>query len=65
MSDSALLDFMDDNGVQCWPERYKTGVIRYWVAQMPKPFIQVTRATLRGALEDAWRKFEEHKMSLC
>jgi hypothetical protein len=50
--DSELLDFMDDNAVQAWPERQRQQQTHSWTVQLPKPFTQVSRPTLRMALRD-------------
>jgi len=49
--DTELLDFMDDYEVQAWPERQRRDAVS-WTVQLPKPFIQVTRPTLRMAIRD-------------
>jgi hypothetical protein len=56
--DSQLLDFMDDNAVQAWPERQRRRAFS-WTVQLPKPFLQVSRPTLRMALRDLMFKAEQ------
>jgi hypothetical protein len=59
--DSDLLDFMDDNGVQCWPMRWRENQTVTWTAQLQTPLIQVTRPTLRMAVRDLmWKKASKH-----
>jgi len=49
--DTDLLDFMDKYAVQAWPERQRHEAVS-WTVQLAKPFIQVTRPTLRMAIRD-------------
>jgi len=59
--DANLLDFMDDNQVQAWPERERPNKCASWTVQLPKPFIQVTRPTLRMALRELMQKTANEK----
>jgi hypothetical protein len=59
MNDQEILDFMDANGIQCWPEWTSDHRSRNWVAQMQKPFKQCTRKTLRAAVVDIKRSLEK------
>jgi hypothetical protein len=50
-----MIDFVEREEAQLWPERdRRSGSVRLWVVQVGKrSFVQVSRATLRAAIEDA------------
>jgi len=58
MNDQEILDFIDFNGIQCWPEWTPDHQVKNWIAQNRKPFLQCSRKTLRAAVVDlsGWMK---------
>lgn len=51
MSDSELMDFVQQRGIQIWPVRKsKHGPVMNWYAQNVFPFIQSYGGTVREAL---------------
>lgn len=63
INDTELLDWMDNNGVQIWPVRDKHASDRIVgvVVQVPSPFIQIEKPTLRLALWAAIDSYEKMK----
>ncbi len=59
--DSELLDFMDDNGVQIWPERTRPNKTMAWTAQLRSPFMQISRPTLRMAVRELMEKAKSNE----
>ena len=59
--DRKLIEFIEANNVQLWPERdKKSGMVKLWTAQLPKPFMQVSRGSVRAALCDLRQKLDEY-----
>jgi hypothetical protein len=52
MTDTELVNFISENGIQVWPQRKSkhAPVLRWWV-QNVSPFVQISDGDLRSAVE--------------
>lgn len=76
-TDTELVDFVEKNGVQVWPQRERErqgpggndkirripGEIFCWTAQVVLPFMQISRPKWREAVSDLKKAYEESKSS--
>lgn len=60
MTDSQLIDWIEKNAVQIWPNRDAINKrVDNWTVQVPQPFDQYTADTLREALFGAWKRWSD------
>lgn len=60
MTDTELLDFVEERGIQIWAQRKsKHGPVTHWWVQNVFPFIQTYAPTVREALIKLKKKVNE------